>query len=710
MSRALRWAGYSLLMAGACSNVTIPPPDTEVPVGSKPFELVAPAPPELADWTCPLGWAPERLLDETEVGFSICKPPPLPEDCPDGEMPVVGTSECQLIGDPCPDGAWPVGTPTRGVVLYVQAGASGGDGQSTATPLGSIAAAMAAAAEGAVIVLAKGTFVEDVVIDRSVTLWGACATGTIIQAATADEDGGTIEVVKPVALEVKNLKVTGDRRGIWIRSKGAPASITGVIVEGALRAGIRFSTNGVGSGATGTLTDVAIRDTRSRPSAGTGGVALAVEYGAHVTVARALLERSHETGAYVIDEGSLLVLTDVLVRDTEGRELDGLFGTGLAAQDGGELQGARCVLERNHEVGIIASNFVASAAAPKVKMEDVIIRDTKSQASDGKFGRGVVALDSGEVTLTRALLEGNRDTAAIAASSPMRPPSTLTLTDVVIRDTVAPDSEGEGDAGGQGVTAQNGATLNATRLVLYRNRDQGVFLSSDAKARLTDLVVQDTFSRDDDGLFGRGIHAQDRAELFVERALLERNHEVSIFAGLGVVKLGPPQVTLTDVLIRDTLSETGPADGGRGINIQGGATFVATRVRVERARELGLFAAQAGTTATLVDFAVSSTLERECVTTTCPKTGSGIGIASVDDAYVEATYFSVRNNPLCGVQVARGGTMDLHHGEIVDNLIGANVQTTDFDIERLQDDVLFDNDTNLDATSLPVPSVSLSGG
>ncbi len=39
-----------------------------------------------------------------------------------------------------------------------------------------------------------------------------------------------------------------------------------------------------------------------------------------------------------------------------------------------------------------------------------------------------------------------------------------------------------------------------------------------------------------------------------------------------------------------------------------------------------------------------------------------------------------------------------------DNPIGANVQTEDFDIGRLQDRVAYrDNDRNLDAAALPVP-------
>jgi len=50
------------------------------------------------------------------------------------------------------------------------------------------------------------------------------------------------------------------------------------------------------------------------------------------------------------------------------------------------------------------------------------------------------------------------------------------------------------------------------------------------------------------------------------------------------------------------------------------------------------------------------------------------------------------------------GTLDLQDGVVSDNPIGANVQTEDFDIGRLQDRVAYrDNDRNLDAAALPVP-------
>jgi len=49
------------------------------------------------------------------------------------------------------------------------------------------------------------------------------------------------------------------------------------------------------------------------------------------------------------------------------------------------------------------------------------------------------------------------------------------------------------------------------------------------------------------------------------------------------------------------------------------------------------------------------------------------------------------------------GVVDLHDGEVSSNPIGANVQTAGYDIARLNDNVIFDNDDNFDMSALPIP-------
>lgn len=49
--------------------------------------------------------------------------------------------------------------------------------------------------------------------------------------------------------------------------------------------------------------------------------------------------------------------------------------------------------------------------------------------------------------------------------------------------------------------------------------------------------------------------------------------------------------------------------------------------------------------------------------------------------------------------------MDLHAGRVVDNPIGANIQDDSFDVERLRDNVIWDNyDADIDTTEIYVPT------
>ena len=116
---------------------------------------------------------------------------------------------------------------------------------------------------------------------------------------------------------------------------------------------------------------------------------------------------------------------------------------------------------------------------------------------------------------------------------------------------------------------------------------------------------------------------------------------------------------------------------------------------------------------------LSETQERACVVDVCAGHGAGSGIVAICGAHVDVGNFLITNNVYCGVQLVhgadasgvgctQGGTMDLHDGAISGHLIGANVQTEGFDIERLMDGVVFiDNESNLDMDELPVPEVDV---
>ena len=103
-----------------------------------------------------------------------------PENCELGTMPVIGEEECQRVGSECPAGDWPAAIPEADQVIYVQPGAEG-DGSSKTSAIGKISDAVELAEDGAVIVLSKGTHLDNVVIEKSLTVIGACPEETIVE-------------------------------------------------------------------------------------------------------------------------------------------------------------------------------------------------------------------------------------------------------------------------------------------------------------------------------------------------------------------------------------------------------------------------------------------------------------------------------------------------------------------------------------------------
>jgi hypothetical protein len=103
---------------------------------------------------------------------------------------------------------------------------------------------------------------------------------------------------------------------------------------------------------------------------------------------------------------------------------------------------------------------------------------------------------------------------------------------------------------------------------------------------------------------------------------------------------------------------------------------------------------------------VTGTLPRRCAETTCAGFGAGIGIAVLDGAEASLARFASTDNALAGLQIATLGTLDAENGRVAGNLVGANVQTEGFDLARITRRVVYDNEQNLDASALPVPSLS----
>jgi hypothetical protein len=651
MIRVPRWAMHRVLASCLISLCVIGCSDgpgsgddaaTDLAGEDVAEEGLTPTPPELPAppvfTPCPDGW---REVEDPDTGIVTCDPWPGggPEECGPDEAHFPGEPGCTRIGSACPTGDWADDLPTDREILYVRAGEpDGGDG-TIGSPFGTIAAAVAAADPLTVIALSKGTFDGQVSLLGGITLWGACVAETVVTCTAPSDVLGTINVMRPDTA-IRNLTVSGQRRGVHLTGDSRSITITDVVIADVVMAGLS-----VIDGATADCTNLVIRDTACT-AAGEWGRAIQVQNGGRVDVSRGVFKNNHDAAIGVFMPGSTVTMQDVAVLDTQSLTLAATRGRALQVQRGASAEVTRGVFEGNRESAITVTESGAS-----LTLEDVVVRDTLCSEHDGYGGHGLSVEDGGVVTASRVLFARNRDNAVAVLGTA----ALLTMSDVAVLDTAPRDSD---RAGGRALGVQWGARVEVTRGAFLRSHNLGLY-AHEATLVLVDVRVSDTRSRESDQQTGRGLHAQVGAQVEVTRGVFESN------------------------------------------------------------RDVGVAAFFEGTLVTMADVTISDTLERACVVDTCAGFGSGFGVISSGGAHVEMSRFVITESALCAVQLAFGtdmdgesftvgGTMDLHDGEISHNPCGANVQNPDFDVARLIDGVLYlDNDINLDMAELPVPDMGV---
>jgi hypothetical protein len=514
-----------------------------------------------------------------------------PADCPFEEVHLPGAPGCERIGDPCPADGFPPDLPSTDVV-FVRAGApAGGDG-TRASPFVDVVEALAVVPDGTTIAVAPGTYGRTRIDDRAVSIVGGC-TDVLFDT---DEPFPTIEIASS-NVTIRNLSVTGAHEGITVR-------------DGSLDA-----------------RDVIIHDVRQTSLNAIRG---------RITASHLKMLRSDDTGISLANDSTMeldhfavidarndsirtadsqATMSDgVVVRSDEGQHF-------FAAQTGG------AIFER---VAFFGSGAILGINAPTIELRDVVV---EGPPADVDTVSGTIAtFEGGDLTMNRVRIERSRTLSAAVAD----PGGVLTLTDVLVRDTL----------GAAGESAGHGIEL--------------------------------------------GLGAQGT----IERIWVERARSVGILAALANAHLDARDVTVVD---------TRPDDAGtfgRALQIQNTAMFVGTRIAARGNHEVAIVSAGDGTRVQLTHLLIEDTRERTC--TACATAGVGLG-AYVDGA-IDLERFLIRDNALAGVQVANDGQIDLRDGEVASNPVGVNIQVPDYDVERLIDRVQFrNNGTNLDSSELPVP-------
>jgi hypothetical protein len=526
----------------------------------------------------------------------------------------------------------------------------------------------------------------------------AVATGgTLVAVGPGDFDEA---VVLPGAVELRGVcaartsvrSILAGGAGVVIRdvsigpSDGPGLDVAGhdARVEGVVVTGARTAAIVVDGGELDAEGVLAV-DTEGSLTDGLGGAGLDVRGGGRATLRRGVVAGNRDAGVLARAD-AVLSLEDVAVRDTRSEDATRSSGHGLYAHAGADVTAARIVLERNRTLGVLAVDGAA------VRLADAVVRDTQPREADSEFGRGLAALRGASIAATRISIERNRNVGAFGFGSG----TLVRLEDAVIRDTDSAMSDG---GGGRGFNVQDAARGELVRVVATGNRDVSVFaIFGSTVLDIRDLVASGTRDQRVDPRGGWGLGFQTAATGRVSRVRLEDNEEIGLFAAVDGTR-----VEIEDLDVRDTESLSVDGAMGRAVNVQGGARVTVTRASLERSREIAFFVSGTATTAAVTDLSIATVVPPACDGEGCPNAPTAFGAFNGGAAL--ANTFRIVDSDGCGVHVSSAGELDLVDGEITGCSIGACVQVDGYALERLSNRVDYrDNGVNLQAISLPVPN------
>lgn len=579
------------------SDASVVHPSAEPALPAEPAAPIAPALPVLTP--CPTGW---REVLEGEV--TLCEPWPEGgrRECADGEAHFPGGAGCEPVGSACPAGDYPSDLSTDGTVVFVRAGGASGDG-TIAAPYATIAEALAAATTGTTIALAPGTYAEAIAVPEGVTVRGACAATTVLAPAAGPEPA--VSLVDRSSLRDVRVAPTG-RAGVRVRS--GEARLESVVVSGAQYEGVR-----VDGGALLAARSLAVENVgpNALGRAAGGIVALA---GSSVDLERVVVRGAVGFGIVASYAPTMLRAVDSAVYGTQADAVSEMSGFGIAIVWGATASLARVATEGNAGVGIAVIGEGSSATG------DHLVARRTTVARDGT-GYGMHAGRLASLSVSRSLVEQDALGGVLCASG-----ATMQIADSVVRDHRP-----------FGVSAEERCSLTIDRALVARSGDASIALLFGSIADLRDLTVRDTTDGPVPGVYGRGIHVQDRSTVTMARVLVERAME----AGVGVLS---STATIEDLEVRSV--EGGPALSSGIWTVE--STTSIRRAAIERVADLGAIILRGA--ATFEDVALRDT------GTTLRRTDQ-IGIFADDAADVSLARICLERTGDSGLRAERGSTM-----------------------------------------------------
>jgi len=471
---------------------------------------------------------------------------------------------------------------------------------------------------------------------------------------------------------------------------GAVASFERVLCDGNADAAV----SAIGSSVQ--LTDGVLRATEVQLKDQLWGVGIYAEGGA-ISGQRILMSDNAMGGVWAVGPGSEVTLVDARVESSLGIPPYDQGGHGYHFEAGATGTLDRITSDANRGVGVLIRG-----SGTTVGGADVVVTNTLANSGEGGLGMGYAVVEGGEGELQRAWLEGN-----VGAGLGCEGPGGIDVEDLHVMET----KSREGGLFGEGIDAEFGCQLGVQRAVLRRNHEVGIALvHSGTKAELREVLITDTLPQPHTNLWGLGVEVIAGADVALAGAVSIGNR----YAGVSVWGEGA-KLTVTDLVVRETYSGDEDLFYGFGLEASSGASLTAARVDIEASRAVGVLADSPNTVANITDLSVFDTLRGDCATATAVgdwcedpanDPNNAGSLVAWEQAELSVDRFELARSR-CGVILARDASLTLSNGVVHGNAIGLNLRVPSYDTSLVMGPTVryFDNGTNVDAVELLLPDV-----
>ena len=370
-----------------------------------------------------------------------CEPIRPRDACPSGRMAVIGESSCQPIRDCGNHKYGNIKASVKTIYVDRQYAGSNADG-SQAKPYQSIDEALSAAPSGAHIAVAAGEYLEDLVINKSVTLEGRCP-GLVTVKGYKKDHTATIQVTASGTV-VRGLTVTGSHSGV------ALFAATGVVVEKCA------------------ITDNAL-------------LGVLVSEKSALTVRHTLVARNHAM-AVMVQHNSAVTLDTCVLRETKEKLFEKRpVAWGIGAQTKSSVSVQNSIITSNGHRGI---NLVGGTGA----VVGCEISETWDGISEKGEGIGVVLESGSALIIQRSLLKNNRVIGLAVLDSK------VTVESSVIRTTLPRRYD---QTGGVGILVKSTSATSTCKLELKdslvsRSPYMGIAFFNGGQATIERSVISET--------------------------------------------------------------------------------------------------------------------------------------------------------------------------------------------------------------------------